>query len=1613
MFTLAFLVIILGSNLVSAEDNLLHYKTYDKDKELVSIKTLIGTKIIDLELLDNTNSCLIDCYATIKVTPYKDLDNSKLDYDKSLEEYNFKFYDEINKKINVSSSDKLRDIKLEIQTYEWERVEDYTNICYPYLTNITVDNVTKELKEVMIGNCSEEWISYHLEPREVYKPFNINTYDFVNGKPEIIKISANKKIGENIEWIPTFFGFEIIEWAWWNDSYPNKRNISCINMSDGTPLVINGSAGFNINGDKQVIWTYCMGEISIYYDTSDSTVSVAVVNISNITLPHEYELGNGTSNNPSGIWGGFVRVFHQGEGSGTNMIDSTGTENLTLNQSDNWGTGIIGSGYDFDGTDDRAIGTNPSSGVATFTAEWWIRRDTDTGTYEQLSDVANSNSAFHHDIRSTDVFYWQPRIGGVVEVVQSVQTCSLDTEYYWVTRYNGSLAENIINNSQDGTNVASGSMAVTSVAWNIATRYDFDRYFSGLIDEIRISNSVRSDAYISEVFNNKRGISGFGTLGVEENVPAGNSSSPVVNLNSPADNNWSNDNTPNFIFNVTDADNLTLICNLLINGTGYGFNNSVLNNTETTITANHSITPDNTNYLWNITCTDGTNQNNSVRHINIDTNSPNIILNSPADNNLINNNVPTFTFNYTDSLSPNATCELIIDDVGYGFVGSLCYQETANITSGCGGLNTGVYSFNSSQWSSPYSLYDGNWTTTTTLSNYPYGANFYVNYTKPSGSTIASKWEFGMNSGWRVNLSLSSCWNGYSNKVVLRYQWDVPYFNRARFFCHDNSSWILLLSDYPTSYYMSEEAMWWDMSSATTNNTELTITANHSLSDGEHNWSINCTDLAGNIGNSSAWNLTTDTTAPVVNITAPANNTITNDNTPTFTFNYTESLSGNVTCTLYINNTARGTNNSVLNYTSTNITSNTTLTDGIHNWNIRCTDLANNIGESGIRSIIIDVTPPVINLHLPPNNTWTSNTTPLFNFTAVDSGVSTLACTHYFEGTSYYHNTSIINNTANTFTPNATLPDGNHTWYINCSDGANINQSDVLRLYIITSNPLILSFNIEPSTIYSNISSNANITATTTLGIIKANLSCYVNSSSILNESNVSLINNTGYDFTTIDGDNYSAGDNLSCNVTVYDQAGNTNTSIDYVIISDTAPSPPNDINFSTGAFYYNYLTSFNANGSTDIDNDTITYYFRVYNLNDSVERQAWSTQNNYTPIVGDAGDTLRVSAKATTTSANSSSYNETLITYLSFMTLFLVREKTNLPLNISGADEVTVSIICSDDVTTINITSNTTNINISCAYEFIKTDATYGNTSYFRIINPSYTSFSNTTIYMLDLNHDTGVEIILNINDLTGDYSSGEVIIQRYINNSQVIIISQPFDIEASATLYLLKDMLYTVSVKNNDGETRVIGNLIASSPGTKTLTLPEISFLPDDAIVGDEVNWYYTYNRTSFIQLVYSDTNNQTTNTSFIIMNENDTSTAIFSGYTTNSSRLSFTYGLPNYNLTYLSNLTINHPVLGRVFEQRVYTPIGAVLTPAETGLFPNISIYLFWMSLIFVFIIGLVFSARSSKVGLVAVMFFLLMFMLWGWISFGAVTWVVFGLFVVLTILNFISKSKEVKE
>ena len=87
-----------------------------------------------------------------------------------------------------------------------------------------------------------------------------------------------------------------------------------------------------------------------------------------------------------------------------------------------------------------------------------------------------------------------------------------------------------------------------------------------------------------------------------------------------------------------------------------------------------------------------------------------------------------------------------------------------------------------------------------------------------------------------------------------------------------------------------------------------------------------------------------------------------------------------------------------------------------------------------------------ITLNFPGNGTTTSDPTPDFNFT-VTGTESSYSCELFVDDMGYGTATA-YNNTPTVITANQSLSSGTHEWYINCSAGGVINQSEVREIIV-------------------------------------------------------------------------------------------------------------------------------------------------------------------------------------------------------------------------------------------------------------------------------------------------------------------------------------------------------------------------------------------------------------------------------------------------------------------------------------------------------------------------------------------------------------------------------------
>ena len=98
----------------------------------------------------------------------------------------------------------------------------------------------------------------------------------------------------------------------------------------------------------------------------------------------------------------------------------------------------------------------------------------------------------------------------------------------------------------------------------------------------------------------------FGIIGMTNTVSAGIDS---ITLVSPSDKDWTSDTTPSFVFSATSSSR-QFNCTLIIDSASYGTNNTVQNNTATTMTANATLSAG--SHTWYVNCSDTRNSSVSA-----------------------------------------------------------------------------------------------------------------------------------------------------------------------------------------------------------------------------------------------------------------------------------------------------------------------------------------------------------------------------------------------------------------------------------------------------------------------------------------------------------------------------------------------------------------------------------------------------------------------------------------------------------------------------------------------------------------------------------------------------------------------------------------------------------------------------------------------------------------------------------------------------------------------------------------------------------------------------------------------------------------------------------------
>jgi len=472
----------------------------------------------------------------------------------------------------------------------------------------------------------------------------------------------------------------------------------------------------------------------------------------------------------------------------------------------------------------------------------------------------------------------------------------------------------------------------------------------------------------------------------------------------------------------------------------------------------------------------------------------------------------------------------------------------------------------------------------------------------------------------------------------------------------------------------------------------------------------------------------------------------------------------------------------------------------------------------------------------------------------------------------------------------------------------------------------------------------------------------------------------------------------------------------------------------ANGSYFNRTYLNLNVSGQNFKGNLTQSYVNLF--VNDSLIKSAISSFSyitNFSSLINIQGGNVTFSSKSGTKhfiNVSSSQYPSQSISYsidaLQNLSItinmsptfqhYLRREADNSIFDVNGTNTTRLTIFCPDKniqiyfknasngalpTTKVSTQENST---VDCAFTLMKMDVTYAGSSYFRSLIPEKTQ-QNVTWWLLDLNKDTGVQIIINLVDLSGEFSKGLLRLRTAISGTNEDIIEQNFDISTSIVLYLLKDALYQVIIRSTDGtQERQLGDLIADAASTKTITFPNINFIPDN-ILSNNISWTYTFNASAnILRLQYSDTTKNTTFIRWRIYNGSANISSLLTTFTGNFvagnfSLVTFTYNSIFFNSTYYSELFAQHSTLGyNISEFKFWGEYENYIGEFKgftAGEAKNIRHY---VSAMFLVVWGLLFSAKHIGIGLTSTFFWVVILKWIGWFLLGTLWIVLIGIIAV---------------
>lgn len=453
-----------------------------------------------------------------------------------------------------------------------------------------------------------------------------------------------------------------------------------------------------------------------------------------------------------------------------------------------------------------------------------------------------------------------------------------------------------------------------------------------------------------------------------------------------------------------------------------------------------------------------------------------------------------------------------------------------------------------------------------------------------------------------------------------------------------------------------------------------------------------------------------------------------------------------------------------------------------------------------------------------------------------------------------------------------------------------------------------------------------------------------------------------------------------------------------------TSNNVSTNVNLTITMFQANITLQFkDLRTSNPITTSVDVHQFGILNFtvtSGSYLLQTFNGYNNFSAVTSYYNTTY---FNFTFTSLDKNTY---IVYFASTLTLNLFDEQTGRPFNINGNVSITQEIYCNAQTITNLINSTSTTFSAPCEFSKTRYFLDFGATgSYYRTIF-FIEENDYVNVYLADLRNTTVIFDNFILDDLLTNYINPLVYIKKIINTSNVIITSDYVDFEKKISAYLIPNTEYSLEVYSDNQPVRVLGSYFANTASSITIRLYSIGVAP----VPSGFSNYVTMavgdidNSTGTPKVIgtYYDTSNLTSSVTWSLFQNG---TLIYSLTIPNQNDIEFTYpysGLENDSLTAILNVTYGSYTFAYGRQIQAEAPPATEIENLKTVVSPDL---LNWIITLFISVVALSFTIRSSSMGAIVVCGLAAFFIFF---KLFVVTWALLGVAFVIAVASFLKEK-----